>query len=106
MIIVVSAVPIAILTNAARVSGTGVLAHYYGTGVADGFFHSFSGWVVYLVALLLLFAIGWLLDRIGRRGKGDKGGGQAKATTQDKSGVWSQRKGNYASAMTPDSRLQ
>src|SRR6185436_5891919 len=40
IIIVASAVPIAILTNAFRVSGTGVLAHYYGTEVADGFFHS------------------------------------------------------------------
>ena len=63
MILVVSAVPIAILTNAARVSGTGVLAHYYGTKVADGFFHSFSGWVIYLVAAALLFATGWALDR-------------------------------------------
>ena len=62
-IIVLSAVPIAIVTNAFRVSGTGVLAHYYGTEVADGFFHSFSGWVVYIVAFVLLFAVGWLLDR-------------------------------------------
>ena len=62
-IIVGSAIPIAILTNAARVSGTGILSHYYGTQVADGFFHSFSGWVVYIVAFLLLFAVGWVLDR-------------------------------------------
>ena len=62
-IIVLSAVPIAILTNAFRVSGTGVLAHYYGTNIADGFFHSFSGWVVYIAAFLLLFAVGWILDR-------------------------------------------
>lgn len=62
-IIVVAAVPIAILTNALRVSGTGVLSHYYGTEVADGFFHSFSGWVVYIVAFLMLFAIGWITDR-------------------------------------------
>ena len=62
-ILVGSAVPIAILTNAARVSGTGVLSHYYGTQVADGFFHSFSGWAVYIVAFLLLFAVGWILDR-------------------------------------------
>jgi exosortase len=62
-IIVASAIPIAIFTNAARVSGTGVLSHYYGTQVADGFFHTFSGWVVYIVAFLLLFAVGWLLDR-------------------------------------------
>lgn len=62
-IIVISAVPIAILTNALRVSGTGVLSHYYGTEVADGFFHSFSGWVIYIVAFLMLFAVGWVTDR-------------------------------------------
>ncbi|HXT63344.1 MAG TPA: exosortase [Pyrinomonadaceae bacterium] len=65
-ILVASAVPIAILTNAARVSGTGVLAHYYGTRVADGFFHSFSGWVIYLVAAALLFATGWLIDKLAQ----------------------------------------
>jgi exosortase/archaeosortase family protein len=83
VILVASAIPIAILTNAMRVSGTGVLAHYYGTQVADGFFHSFSGWVVYIVAFLLLFAVGWLLDRIGRRGKGDGGGGKSKAAVKE-----------------------
>jgi exosortase len=67
VILIVSAVPIAILTNAARVSGTGVLAHYYGTKVADGFFHSFSGWVIYVVAAALLFATGWALDKFERR---------------------------------------
>ena len=63
VILVGSAVPIAILTNAFRVSGTGVLAHYYGTAVADGFFHSFSGWAIYIVAFILLFGIGMILDR-------------------------------------------
>ena len=63
LIIVASAVPIAILTNAFRVSGTGVLAHYYGTAVADGFFHSFSGWAIYIVAFILLFGIGMIVDR-------------------------------------------
>jgi exosortase len=62
-ILILSAVPIAILTNASRVSGTGILSHYYGTQVADGFFHTFSGWAIYIVAFLLLFAVGWVLDR-------------------------------------------
>jgi exosortase len=82
-VLVLSAVPIAILTNALRVSGTGVLAHYYGTKVADGFFHSFSGWVVYIAAFLLLFAVGWLLDRIGRFGKGGGGGGRAPRLSKE-----------------------
>jgi exosortase len=71
-ILVLSAVPIAIITNAGRVSGTGVLARYYGTEVADGFFHEFSGWVVYIAAFLLLFALGWVLDKFGARKKKQK----------------------------------
>jgi exosortase len=67
IILVVSAVPIAIITNAGRVSGTGILSRYYGTRVADGFFHEFSGWVVYIVAFLLLFSLGSLLDLFGNR---------------------------------------
>jgi hypothetical protein len=35
--------------------------------VADGFFHSFSGWVMYIVAFLMLFAVGWAIDRFGRK---------------------------------------
>lgn len=70
LVLVLSAVPIAIVTNAARVSGTGILARYYGTRVADGFFHEFSGWVVYVAAFLLLFALGWVLDLFGRRADG------------------------------------
>ncbi len=64
-LILLSAVPIAIFTNALRVSGTGILARYYGTKVADGFFHTFSGWVIYVVAFLMLFGVGWALDRVG-----------------------------------------
>jgi exosortase len=80
VLIVVASVPIAIITNAARVSGTGVLSRYYGTQVADGFFHEFSGWVIYIAAFLLLFAFGWLVDRFNpaRRSGADKGGGVAE----------------------------
>ncbi|HYO92169.1 MAG TPA: archaeosortase/exosortase family protein, partial [Pyrinomonadaceae bacterium] len=85
LILVSSAIPIAILTNAARVSGTGVLAHFYGLQVADGFFHSFSGWVVYIVAFLLLFAVGWVLDRVGGGGggRGRDGGARAAEAVKD-----------------------
>lgn len=67
-LLVVSAVPIAIATNALRVSIMGVLARFYGMQIADGFFHSFSGWVIYIVAALMLLAFGWLLDKFfGRK---------------------------------------
>ncbi|HEY0544313.1 MAG TPA: exosortase/archaeosortase family protein [Pyrinomonadaceae bacterium] len=72
-ILVLSAIPIAIVTNALRVSGTGVLTHYFGARVADGFFHYFSGWIVYLLAFILLMTIGWLLDRLSHLFVGREG---------------------------------
>jgi len=57
VLLIASSIPVAVLTNGMRVSGTGMLAYYFGPGVANGFFHAFSGWVVFVVALVLL-AIG------------------------------------------------
>ena len=64
LVLVLSTFPIAIIANAARVSGTGVLAHFYGDGVAQGFFHGFSGWILFIVAFICLFAVGALLSRV------------------------------------------
>jgi len=61
-VIALATIPIAIAANAARVTGTGVLAHYYGAAAAHGFFHTFSGWLVFLVAFLLLFITARVLE--------------------------------------------
>ena len=55
--ITLSTVPIAIFANAGRVAGTGIAAHYYGQAAAEGFFHTFSGWLVFVVSFTLLFAV-------------------------------------------------
>jgi exosortase len=59
-------VPIAIVSNAIRIMGAGVMAHRFGPAAAEGFLHEFSGWVIFLVALVLLFASHWILRRIGK----------------------------------------
>ena len=64
VILMLAAIPIAILTNAGRVTGTGVLTYYYGKQAADGFTHEFSGWIVYLVALILLLGLNFILKKI------------------------------------------
>ena len=47
-------VPVAIMANAARVAGTGLAANWIGPEAADGFFHAFSGWLVFVAAFGLL----------------------------------------------------
>jgi exosortase len=70
VLISVSAIPVAVITNGARVAGTGVAAHYYGAAAAEGFFHEFSGWLVFVAAfaLLLLLHRALLLVAPDRRG--------------------------------------
>ena len=67
LLIALATIPIAILVNGARVAGTGVAAHYYGSNAAEGFFHTFSGWLVFIVAFALVFAVAHLLVRFAPR---------------------------------------
>ena len=73
LILMFSAIPIAILTNAARVTATGVLTFYYGKQAAEGFTHDVSGWLVYLVALGLLILLNFVLKKFHRRDAGTPG---------------------------------
>lgn len=57
VLLAAATVPVAILANGFRVAGTGVAAHVYGEEAAQGFFHSFSGWVVFLTAFAILFVV-------------------------------------------------
>jgi len=56
----VASIPVAVVVNAARVAGTGIAASRVGADAAQGFFHEFSGWIVFLFA----FAMILILQRI------------------------------------------
>ncbi len=62
-LLVLSAVPVAIATNALRVILTGVLGRYLGVAAAQGFFHEFAGLTIFALAMVLLGAFGLLLQR-------------------------------------------
>jgi exosortase len=59
-----AAVPIAILANAARVAGTGLAAEWLGPAAAEGFFHTFSGWLVFVIAFAGLLVVQQVLARV------------------------------------------
>lgn len=68
--LMVLAVPIAVLTNAARVTGTGFLTYHYGKQAVEGTWHDASGWLVYVTALLLLLGANYLLGKLFKNGNG------------------------------------
>jgi exosortase len=57
MLLVASAVPITIVANAARVVVTGLIGQWFGIKYAQGVFHSFSGWIIFLVAFIGLLGM-------------------------------------------------
>lgn len=62
LIITFSAVPIAILCNALRVSGQGLLDYYVDESWSNGFAHQFAGLIMLLPGFLLLMGVVWVLD--------------------------------------------
>jgi exosortase len=64
VILALASVPIAVLANSLRIIGTGLLVQYWDPDKAQGFFHTFSGWLIFVVSLVMLFilhrALQWL----------------------------------------------
>ena len=62
-----SSIPVAVIANGVRVAGTGIAAHFFGSAAAEGFFHTFSGWLVFAVAFAMLLAIQQSLSSVAAR---------------------------------------
>ena len=57
-ILLLSAVPIALATNILRITMLAAINDLYGEKVAMGFFHDFSGFLVFAIAFLGLYSVG------------------------------------------------
>jgi len=57
VLLALASVPIAVAANSLRIVGTGVLAQYWNPDKAQGFFHEFSGWLIFMVSLLMLYLL-------------------------------------------------
>lgn len=67
-VILLSAIPLALFANMVRITGTGILAHFYGAGIARGFLHEFSGIAIFAFGFILLFLEYLFLNKINRKG--------------------------------------
>ena len=57
VILALAAIPIAVLANAFRIVGTGLAGHFWDPDKAMGFFHTFSGWVIFVLSLAMLLGL-------------------------------------------------
>jgi exosortase len=64
ILIAVASVPVAVITNGARVAGTGLAAHHFGPAAAEGFLHEFSGWLVFIAAFALLLFVQQVIAKV------------------------------------------
>jgi len=56
-VLALSAVPIAVAANVVRIFGTGLCVQYWNPEKALGFFHEFSGWLMFVVSLVCLYLV-------------------------------------------------
>jgi len=68
IILALASIPIAVTANSLRIVGTGLLVQYWDPQKAEGFFHAFSGWLIFVVSLAMLFALHRVL-LLNTRGK-------------------------------------
>jgi exosortase/archaeosortase family protein len=70
-VLLVATLPIAIIANAGRVTLTGLVSEY-DPALASGIFHYASGWVIFIVAMVILVLFHQLLNLVHRRLYGRK----------------------------------
>lgn len=64
VLLVLCALPIAILMNGLRIGVIGYLVEHHGPAIAEGFLHQLQGWAMFMLSFACLGGIIWLLTRV------------------------------------------
>jgi len=67
VVLALASIPIAVAANSSRIIGTGLLVQYWDPDKAEGFFHMFSGWLIFVVSLTLLFLVHKTIDCVWKQ---------------------------------------
>jgi exosortase len=62
VILALASIPIAVTANVFRIVGTGLCVQYWDPDKALGFFHEFSGWVMFIISLCCLYLVHRLIQ--------------------------------------------
>lgn len=83
-VLVISTVPLAVVTNSLRIALTGILYEGWGAKVAEGFFHGFSGWFIFMFSLAVLLLEMWILKKLPPAEVKSRAGGDQGAPGQER----------------------
>jgi exosortase len=64
LFLALASIPIAVAANVLRIVGTGLCVQYWDPDKALGFFHEFSGWVMFVISLACLYLVHRLMRLI------------------------------------------
>ena len=92
ILLILSAIPISVVTNGMRIATVGILYQFWGPAAAEGLFHDFSGWFIFMCSLGLLLLEMWVLNKIFRESKEQGAGTQDSKYRSQKSKSRSQDK--------------
>ena len=56
-VLALASVPIAVAANSIRIIGTGLLVQYWDAEKAQGYFHASWGWIIFVISLIMLYAL-------------------------------------------------
>jgi exosortase len=69
LLLILLAIPVAILINAVRVFLTGFLVYFVSAEMGEGFMHLTEGWLLFIVAFGMLGLLAWLFSFVEARWK-------------------------------------
>ena len=67
IVIIIATIPISVLSNALRIAITGYLTLNVSQELADGFFHGFSGWLIFIISFLMLVVFSAFIKWAGKK---------------------------------------
>ena len=110
IVLVLSTIPLSIITNSLRIASVGVFYQFMGQAAAEGFFHDFSGWFIFMASLAFLLLEMWVLKKVMKAGDGrqeTKGSGQLTVDSgQEVEGSSQEAKGRRQETETGVRRLE
>jgi exosortase len=69
VVLALASVPIAVAANGARIFGTGLCVQYWDPEKAMGFFHEFSGWLMFVISLGCLYLVQRAMELVAEKGR-------------------------------------